>query len=85
MSPETLGALDDIETAVLAHTWLGMGGGSERDVMVALIKAARLHGKLIPAGVRISLDFRSLGDAAGMSASSVVEPGENLAATLSHG
>jgi hypothetical protein len=70
VSPETLGALEAIEAAVLAHTWPGMGGGSERDVMVALIRAARLHGKLIPAGVRISLDFRSLGHAASMSTSS---------------
>jgi hypothetical protein len=69
-TPEALEALEAIEAAVLNHTWPGMGGGSERDVMVALIKAARLHGKLIPAGVRISLDFRSLGDAASMSASS---------------
>jgi putative DNA primase/helicase len=69
-APEALEALEAIETAVLAHAWPGMGGGSERDVMIALIKAARLHGKLIPAGVRISLDFRSLGDAAGLSTSS---------------
>jgi putative DNA primase/helicase len=67
---ETLAALEAIEAAVLCHPWPGMGGGSERDVMVALIKAAHLHGRLIPAGVRISLDFRSLADAAGMSTSS---------------
>lgn len=70
VTPETLAALEAIEAAVLSRPWPGMGGGSERDVMVALIKAARLHGRLIPAGVRISLDFRSLADAAGMSASS---------------
>jgi hypothetical protein len=71
VTTKTLAALEAIEAAVLSHPWPGMGGGSKRDVMVALIKAARLYGKLIPAGVRISLDFRSLGDAASMSASSV--------------
>jgi Bifunctional DNA primase/polymerase, N-terminal len=70
VAPETLAALEAIEAVVLSCPWPGMGGGSERDVMVALIGAAGLHGRLIPAGVRISLDFRSLADAAGMSTSS---------------
>ena len=70
VTPETLEALEGVWAAVEAAPWKGMGGGSERDVMVALVKAARLHGTLIPAGVRVSLDYRSLALAASISVSS---------------
>ena len=42
--------------AVLGAVWPRVGGKSERSVMIALILAARRHGTLIPAGVRVSLD-----------------------------
>ena len=63
-------ALDSIEAALWDHVWPGTGGLSERSVMVALIRAARRHGAMIPAGVRISLDYRALSLAAAMKISS---------------
>jgi hypothetical protein len=69
VTPEALAALAAIEAAVLRSPWPEPAGGSEYSVMVALILAVRLHGSLIPAGVRVSLDFRSLALAAGMGKS----------------
>jgi len=65
-TPETLEALDGIEDALWARPWPGVGGKSERSVMVSLVKVARRHGTLIPAGVRVSIATRSLAAAAGM-------------------
>lgn len=69
VTPEALAALADVEAAVLRSPWPEPAGGSEYGVLVALILAARRHGSLIPSGVRISLDFRSLALAAGMGKS----------------
>jgi hypothetical protein len=65
-TPEVLEALDDIEAALWASSWPGVGGKSERSVVVALIKAARQHGTLIPAGVRVSIATRPLAEDAEM-------------------
>lgn len=67
-SPEVLEALDGFEAAFWAKPWPGMGGRGERDLLVALIKAARKHGQLIPAGVRVSMSVRELALAAGVEA-----------------
>jgi len=70
VSPEVLGTLDAIQEHVLDTVWRDVGGKSERSVMVALILAARRHGTLILAGVRISLGDRTLAEMAGMGKSS---------------
>jgi hypothetical protein len=57
--PETLEALDDVEAAMWGREWRGMGGKSERDAVISLIKQARRHGELIPAGVRVSISVRA--------------------------
>jgi hypothetical protein len=44
-----------------------MGGKSERSVVAVLIKVARRHGRLIPGGVEISIDHRTLALAAATS------------------
>ncbi len=58
--PETLEALEGVEADLWARPWRGMGGKSERDVMVALLALARRHGESIPAGVRVSVSYRDL-------------------------
>lgn len=56
---KTLAALEAIEEAHLwGRAWPGMAGKSDRDALVALIKLARRHGRLIPAGVRVEVSIR---------------------------
>lgn len=50
-----------------------MGELSARDVYVALIKAGREHGGLIPAGVRVSISVRALALAAAVSKPTVIK------------
>jgi Bifunctional DNA primase/polymerase, N-terminal/Primase C terminal 1 (PriCT-1) len=64
---ETLAALEAIEHSFWRAEWAGMGGKSERSVVAVLIKAARRHGRLIPGGVEISIDHRTLALAAATS------------------
>jgi Bifunctional DNA primase/polymerase, N-terminal/Primase C terminal 1 (PriCT-1) len=63
----TLEALAAIEAATWHRRWRGMGGKSERDTLVALIKQARRNGQMIPAGVRVSISVRALALAAAVS------------------
>jgi hypothetical protein len=59
-TPEVGDALDEIEASQLwRRAWPGMGAKSERDALVALIKAARVRGQMVPAGERVSIDIRS--------------------------
>jgi hypothetical protein len=37
-----------------------MGGKTDRDMMVSLLKLARRHGEIIPAGVRVEVSYRDL-------------------------
>jgi|SRR5215203_889409 len=64
---ETLAALEAIEQCFWRSEWAGMGGKSERSVVAVLIKAARRHGRLIPGGIEISMDHRTLALAAATS------------------
>lgn len=66
--PEALEELAAIEHAHLwGSEWRGIRWKVPRSVFVALIKEARKHGRLIPAGVRISLSTRALALAAAAS------------------
>jgi hypothetical protein len=56
---EVMEALDEIEAEIWRREWPGMGGKSERDAYVALLKAAREYGEMIPSGVRVSIGLRS--------------------------
>jgi hypothetical protein len=56
---KTLEALDAVEAAMWGREASGMGGKSERDAVIALIKQARQHSELIAAGVRVSIGVRS--------------------------
>jgi hypothetical protein len=56
---EVMEALEEIEAELWRRDWPGMGGKSERDAYVALLKAAREHGERIPSGVRVSIGLRS--------------------------
>lgn len=64
---ETLELLERIAAALELVAWRGMAGKTDRDVMIALVKAARRYGQLIPAGVRVSLSVRDLALAAAIS------------------
>jgi hypothetical protein len=66
-TPEVLEALEEIERELWRREWRGMGELSGRDVYVALIKAGRSHGELIPGGVRVSISVRALALAAAVS------------------
>lgn len=73
VSPEVLRAIDAIEAHVMGHEWPGVGGKSERDAMIALIRLARMHGTMIPAGVRVPVGVRTLALMASVSKSSLLD------------
>lgn len=67
-TPEVLETLKELEARVLwGREWRGMGGKSERDAYVALLEAARKHGEMISAGVRVSIGVRTWALAAAVS------------------
>ena len=66
-SPETREALKAIEVELCRREWRSMGGKSERDIVVALIKLARQYGTMIPAGIRVQVSIRALALAAALS------------------
>jgi hypothetical protein len=68
---EVLESLDAIRAGWWRDTWRGTGGGSERDVLHATIELARLHGTMIPAGVRVSVDYRTVALMAGVGIGTV--------------
>jgi hypothetical protein len=65
--PETREVLERIERVLWAHSWPGMGGKSERDVMVSLVLIARNFGRLEPGGLFVACSRRTLALAAGLS------------------
>src|SRR3712207_3793879 len=50
-----------------AASWPGMGGKTERDVVVSLLNEARRHGRRHHDGVEVSISYRSLALAAAAS------------------
>jgi len=68
----TLEALDLIAGELMSRDWPGMGAKSSRDVYAALIVAARRHGRMIPAGVRVSIGLRPLALAAAVGSVNTV-------------
>lgn len=66
-SAETIEAVEEIERGLWLREWRGMGELSDRDLYIALIKAGREHGQLIPSGVRVSISVRALALAAAVS------------------
>lgn len=77
VSPEVLEALDAEEADIMRRDWPGMGGKSERDVMIVLVRLARLHGTTIPAGVRAGVDIRTLALMAGVSKRALLDNRKN--------
>jgi hypothetical protein len=70
-SDEVKAALDGVRAAWWDEKWKGMGGYSSRDVEHALIFLASLHGEMILAGVRVSVDIRTLALMAGVGIATV--------------
>jgi hypothetical protein len=86
VTPEVLAAVGEIEADIMRRDWPGVGGKSDRDTMVALTRLARIHGTMIPAGVRISVDVRTLALMASVSKRSLLDNnrgGEKRAGAIS--
>ena len=86
VTPEVLAALDAIEADIMRRDWPGVGGKSARDTAIALVRLARIHGTMIPAGVRLSVDVRSLALMASVSKSTLLDNtrgGEKRAGAIS--
>jgi hypothetical protein len=73
VTPEVIAAVGEVEEDIMHRHWAGVGGKSDRDVMVALTRLARDHGTMIPAGVRISVDIRTLALMASVSKSTLLD------------
>jgi hypothetical protein len=73
VTAEVLAALDAIEADIMRCDWPGVGGKSARDTAIALVRLARIHGTIIPAGVRLSVDVRTLALMASVSKSTLLD------------
>jgi hypothetical protein len=73
VTAEVLAALDAVEADIMRRHWSGVGGKSARDTAIALVRLARDHGTIIPAGVRISVDVRTLALMASVSKSTLLD------------
>jgi Bifunctional DNA primase/polymerase, N-terminal/Primase C terminal 1 (PriCT-1) len=74
---KTVQALDEVEAALWRHPWGGMGGKSERDALVSLLKHARRHGELISGGVRVSIGVRAWALATAVSKRAMLDSRKN--------
>jgi hypothetical protein len=86
VTAEVISAVGEIEADIMRRHWSGVGGKSDRDTMVALSRLARSHGTVIPAGVRISVDVRTLALMASVSKSALLDNnrgGEKRAGAIS--
>jgi hypothetical protein len=86
VTPEVLEAVGEIEADIMRRDWPGVGGKSDRDTMVALTRLGRIHGTIIPAGVRLSVDVRTLALVASVSKRSLLDNnrgGEKRAGVIS--
>jgi hypothetical protein len=79
-SAKTVEALEEIEAVLWGVEWRGMGELSARDVYVALIKAGRLYGEMIPSGVRVSISVRALALASAVSKPTAIKAMRRLMA-----
>jgi len=59
-SREVIEACDHFQLAAERTGWPLVGGATRRDVLLMLVKLARRYGKMIPAGVRVSVSMRTL-------------------------
>jgi hypothetical protein len=67
-SPETLDALDTLNTAVLdARSWKGKAGKSDRAIYRTLLLLARSYGRMLRHGVKVYVSERKLAELAGVS------------------
>jgi hypothetical protein len=73
VTAEVIAAVGEVEEDIMCRHWAGVGGKSDRDTMVALTRLARIHGTMIPAGVRISVDVRTLALMASVSKRSLLD------------
>ncbi len=73
VTPEVLAAVGEVEADIMRRDWPGVGGKSERDTAIALTRLARMHGTMIPAGVRLSVDVRTLALMASVSKSTLLD------------
>lgn len=71
VTPEVHHALDAIEDDMMQTAWRGAGGKSERDVLLAIATEGRMFGTLIPVGVLVSCDYRTLASKAEVSKSTL--------------
>lgn len=70
-SSEALELLERVSASVEAAAWRGMGGKTDRSVMVSVVKIGRQRGESIPAGVRIAgCGVREVARAAGVGTGS---------------
>jgi DNA-binding MarR family transcriptional regulator len=70
--PETLGALDTLNTAVLdARSWKGIAGKTDRAIYRTLLLLARSYGRLLRHGVKVYVSERKLAELAGVSSRTV--------------
>jgi hypothetical protein len=73
VTAEVLAAVGEVEEDIMRRHWAGVGGKSDRDTMVALTHLARMHGTMIPAGVRVSVDIRTLALMTSVSKSTLLD------------
>ncbi len=71
VTPDVLEMINSIRRSWWVHEWKGMGGYSARDVEHALLQLAGQHGQMIPVGVRVSVDYRTVALIAGVGVSTV--------------
>jgi hypothetical protein len=70
---ETLAIIDAIDRRAWSKAWPGMGGKSERDVMLSLIDLARMYGQRVEDGIEVSVGVRTLALRAALSKQSCLK------------
>lgn len=73
VTADVTAAVGEIEDDIMRRDWPGVGGKSARDTAIALVRLARMHGTMIPAGVRLSVDVRTLALMTSVSKSTLLD------------
>ena len=60
-------AVEDLEARLWATSWTSMAGGTDRDVALTLVRAARRYGTLVEGGIRVVKSWGDLLPEAGIS------------------